>query len=84
MQEPKVDGDSDLVSKVNDAINNPGGSGSSRGATSDSTPTPSEQDMQTLLQSMSQSQLMQLIGGTKNFVFCLSLNYLRLTFDFIC
>lgn len=64
MQEPKADGDTDFVWKVNDAINNPGGSGSSRGGnTNDSTPTPSDQDMQTLLQSMSQSQLMQLIGG---------------------
>lgn len=65
MQEPKVDVDTDLVWKVNDAINNPGGSGSSRaGGTNSSSATTSEQEMHTLLQSMSQSQLMQLLGGS--------------------
>jgi hypothetical protein len=66
MQEPKADGDDDLMWKVNDALNNPGGSGSSarQGGTSGSaTPTPSESEMQALLSNMSQSQLMQLIGG---------------------
>jgi len=64
MQEPKADGDGEKVTKVNEAINNPGAAGSSRGGTSTSnTPSTSEQDMHNLLQSMSQSQLMQLLGG---------------------
>jgi len=64
MQEPKFDGDGERVTKVNEAINNPGAAGSSRGGTSSSnTPSTSEQDMHNLLQSMSQSQLMQLLGG---------------------
>jgi len=64
MQEPKADGDGERVTKVNEAINNPGAAGSSRGGTSSSnTPSTSEQDMHNLLQSMSQSQLMQLLGG---------------------
>jgi len=66
MQEPKTEGDDDLVWKVNDALNNPGGSGSSArqgGQSGSATPTPSESEMQALLSNMSQSQLMQLIGG---------------------
>lgn len=44
MQEPKTDGDEDVVWKVNDAINNPGGSSSGRsGQPGSSTPTQSEQ-----------------------------------------
>jgi len=65
MQEPKSDNDEDLISKVNDALNNPGGS-SGRGLL-DSSSTPSEQEMQNLLQSMNQTQLMQLIGGMSDY-----------------
>lgn len=62
MQEPKADNDEELIGKVNEALNNPGGSSSGRGLM-DSSSTPSEQEMQNLLQSMNQTQLMQLIGG---------------------
>lgn len=66
MQEPKADGDDDLLWKVNDSLNNPGGSGSNGrpgGQSGNVTPTPSESEMQALISNMSQSQLMQLIGG---------------------
>ncbi|CAG7730338.1 unnamed protein product [Allacma fusca] len=66
MQEPKADGDDDLVWKVNDSLNNPGGSGGNArqgGQSGSVTPTPSESEMQALISNMSQSQLMQLIGG---------------------
>jgi len=65
MQEPKADGDSDYIWKVNDALNNPGGpsSGPRAGASGNVTPTASEQDMQNLIGSMSPNQLMQLIAG---------------------
>jgi hypothetical protein len=69
MQEPKTEVDSDLVWKVNDAINNPGGSSSRGGGSNSATPTASEQEMHTLLQSMSQSQLMQLLGGINIYFF---------------
>jgi len=62
MQEPKADADDDYVWKVNDALNNPGGS-SGRAASGNVTPSASEQEMQNLLGSMSQTQLMQLLGG---------------------
>jgi len=70
MQEPKAEGDSDVMFKVNEAINNPGAAGSSSsrggggGTSGGAATTPSEQEMHNLLSSMSQSQLMQLIGGT--------------------
>jgi len=65
MQEPKSEGDDDLVWKVNDTLNNQSGgsSGARIGQSGSATPTPSEQDVQALLSQMSQSQLMQLIGG---------------------
>jgi hypothetical protein len=65
MQEPKVEGDADVVFNVNYAINNPGAAGSSSrgGGSGSATTTPSEQEMQNLLSNMTQSQLMQLIGG---------------------
>lgn len=68
MQEPKADNDDELIGKVNEALNNPGGSGSSSGrGLMDNSSTPSEQEMQNLLQSMNQSQLMQLIGGMSDY-----------------
>jgi len=65
MQEPKTEGDDDLVWKVNESLNNPGGASSNgrAGQSGSATPTPSESEMQALIQNMSQSQLMQLIGG---------------------
>ncbi|ODN01530.1 Proteasomal ubiquitin receptor ADRM1 [Orchesella cincta] len=65
MQEPKADNDEELVGKVNEALNNPGGVSSGRGL--DNSSTPSEQEMQNLLQSMNQSQLMELIGGMSGY-----------------
>lgn len=66
MQEPKSDNDEELITKVNEALNNPGGSGSGRGLL-DSSSTPSEQEMQNLLQNMNQDQLMRLIGNMNEF-----------------
>lgn len=66
MQEPKSDNDEELISKINEALNNPGGVNSGRGIL-DSNSTPSEQEMQNLLQSMNQTQLMQLIGGMSDY-----------------
>lgn len=81
MQEPKTDIDTDLVWKVNDAINNPGGSGGSRGTTSTATPTASEQEMHTLLQSMSQVK----IGNkfTSNIIVDDRYNYSVVSFELI-
>ncbi|XP_046672275.1 proteasomal ubiquitin receptor ADRM1 isoform X2 [Homalodisca vitripennis] len=58
LQEPKTDKDEDNARKINEVLNNPPTPGSQRsgGATPD-------ENLQNLLQNMSQQQLMQLFGG---------------------
>jgi len=75
MQEPKTDKDEELCKKVNDSLNNPPAPGSSRssggasGGLSGLLPpgfdlnNAGDSDLQSLLNNMSQSQLMQIFGG---------------------
>jgi len=75
MQEPKTDKDEDLCKKINDALNNPPAPGSSRssgagaGALSGVLPpgfdlnNVGDSDLQSMLNNMSQTQLMQIFGG---------------------
>ncbi|XP_075546108.1 proteasomal ubiquitin receptor ADRM1-like isoform X2 [Dermacentor variabilis] len=74
MQEPKEDKDDELVRKVNEYLNNPPVPGSSRGAGSSGAggsgshlhselPNIGDDDLQNLLNNMSQTQLVQLLGG---------------------
>merc|ERR1711911_251071 len=58
MQEPKVDKDESYSRKVNEYLNNPPTPGSQTGRGSGN-----ERDLQSLLSSMSQQQLMQLFGN---------------------
>jgi len=58
MQEPKTDKDESFCRKVNEFLNNPPTPGSQGGRTS-----AGERDLQSLLNSMSQQQLMQLFGS---------------------
>jgi len=58
MQEPKVDKDESYCRKVNEYLNNPPTPGSQTGRGSGN-----ERDLQSLLSSMSQQQLMQLFGN---------------------
>lgn len=55
LQEPRTDKDEDNCKRINEILNNPSGNVSSGGS--------SDQDLQSLLNNMSQSQLMQLFGG---------------------
>jgi len=74
MQEPKADKDEELCKKVNDSLNNPPapGSGRSGGGGSLGGVLPpgldfnnlGDSDLHNLLNNMSQSQLMQLFGGS--------------------
>ncbi|XP_075546109.1 proteasomal ubiquitin receptor ADRM1-like isoform X3 [Dermacentor variabilis] len=72
--EPKEDKDDELVRKVNEYLNNPPVPGSSRGAGSSGAggsgshlhselPNIGDDDLQNLLNNMSQTQLVQLLGG---------------------
>jgi 26S proteasome regulatory subunit N13 len=75
MQEPKSDKDEDLCKKINDALNNPPAPGSSRssgtsgGALSGVLPlgfhlnNVGDSDLQSMLNNMSKTQLMQIFGG---------------------
>ncbi|XP_037507036.1 proteasomal ubiquitin receptor ADRM1-B isoform X2 [Rhipicephalus sanguineus] len=74
MQEPKEDKDEELVRKVNEYLNNPPVPGSGRGAGSSGAggsgthlhsdlPNIGDDDLQNLLNNMSQNQLVQLLGG---------------------
>jgi hypothetical protein len=74
MQEPKVDKDDDYCKKVNDFLNNPpapgstsrsGGSsgGGGLGGTGLDLNNLGDSELQSLLNNMSQQQLMQLFGG---------------------
>lgn len=55
LQEPRTDKDEDNCKRINEILNNPSGTVSSGGS--------NDQDLQSLLNNMSQSQLMQLFGG---------------------
>ncbi|GJQ76727.1 hypothetical protein Trydic_g15572 [Trypoxylus dichotomus] len=55
LQEPHADKDEENCKRINEYLNNPSGTGQSQGGT--------DQDLQSLLNNMSQSQLMQLFGG---------------------
>ncbi|KAK4884350.1 hypothetical protein RN001_000621 [Aquatica leii] len=55
LQEPRADKDEDNCKRINEILNNPSSSVSGVGS--------SDQDLQSLLNNMSQSQLMQLFGG---------------------
>ncbi|KAK9729124.1 UCH-binding domain [Popillia japonica] len=55
LQEPHTDKDEDNCKRINEYLNNPSGTVPSQGGT--------DQDLQSLLNNMSQSQLMQLFGG---------------------
>lgn len=55
LQEPRADKDEDNCKRINEILNNPSGSIQSGGS--------NDQDLQSLLNNMSQSQLMQLFGG---------------------
>lgn len=74
MQEPKEDKDDELVRKVNEYLNNPPVPGSSRGTGASGAggsgshlhselPNIGDDDLQNLLNNMSQTQLVQLLGG---------------------
>uniref|UniRef100_L7M7K4 Proteasomal ubiquitin receptor ADRM1 homolog n=1 Tax=Rhipicephalus pulchellus TaxID=72859 RepID=L7M7K4_RHIPC len=74
MQEPKEDKDEELVRKVNEYLNNPPVPGSGRGSGSSGAggsgthlhsdlPNIGDDDLQNLLNNMSQNQLVQLLGG---------------------
>ncbi|XP_065169207.1 proteasomal ubiquitin receptor ADRM1-like isoform X3 [Atheta coriaria] len=53
LQEPRTDKDDDHCKRINEYLNNPGGLQSNN----------ADQDLQSLLNNMSQTQLMQLLGG---------------------
>ncbi|XP_017778898.1 PREDICTED: proteasomal ubiquitin receptor ADRM1-like isoform X2 [Nicrophorus vespilloides] len=55
LQEPRADKDEDNCKRINEYLNNPAGSVQTNNA--------ADQDLQSLLNNMSQSQLMQLLGG---------------------
>jgi len=55
LQEPRADKDDDNCKRINEILNNPSGSVQNSGS--------NDQDLQSLLNNMSQSQLMQLFGG---------------------
>ncbi|KAJ8951230.1 hypothetical protein NQ318_010258 [Aromia moschata] len=63
LQEPRADKDDDNCKRINELLNNPS-------SAVQSTPNP-DQDLQSLLNNMSQSQLMQLFGGAGQMGVCL-------------